>query len=104
MVAIAILAQISSVAALPGFAAGYGLVLSGGRVIDPESKTDAMLNVGTRDGRVEALSAEDLTGEEVLEVNGLVVAPGFIDLHTHSPTTLGQHYQLMDGVTTALEL
>ena len=39
-----------------------------------------------------------------IDATGLVVAPGFIDLHTHSPTPLGQYYQAFDGVTTALEL
>ena len=44
------------------------------------------------------------TFPHTIDATGQVVAPGFIDLHTHSPTPLGQRYQLADGVTTALEL
>jgi N-acyl-D-aspartate/D-glutamate deacylase len=82
----------------------YDLVISNGRVIDPETGLDAMLNVAIEDGTISALSAEGLEGDRHIDATGLVVAPGFIDLHTHSPTQLGQYYQLFDGVTTALEL
>ncbi|MCA9504924.1 MAG: amidohydrolase family protein [Myxococcales bacterium] len=80
------------------------LVLQGGRVLDPASGLDAVRDVGVRDGRIVAVSETPLAGARVLDVHGLVVAPGFIDLHTHSPTRVGQRYQLQDGVTTALEL
>ncbi len=82
----------------------YSLVLSGGRVIDPETGLDAIRHVGIAGGKILAVSEQPLSGEEVINVEGLVVAPGFIDLHSHSPTSLGQDYQLQDGVTTALEL
>jgi hypothetical protein len=82
----------------------YDLVLVGGRVIDPETGGDAIGNVGIEDGRITAISAENMSGATVIDVAGQVVAPGFIDLHTHSPTRLGQKYQILDGVTTALEL
>ncbi len=84
--------------------AEYEVVLAGGRVIDPESGLDAVRDVGLRGGEIAALSVEPLRGRERVDVTGLVVAPGFIDLHSHSPTPLGQHHQLMGGVTTALEL
>jgi N-acyl-D-aspartate/D-glutamate deacylase len=87
-----------------GAAETADLVLRGGRVIDPESQTDAVLNVAIDGGEIVAISTEPLSGRAEIDVSGLVVAPGFIDLHTHSPTPLGQYYQLMDGVTTALEL
>jgi hypothetical protein len=92
---------------MPGLslaAESYSLVLSGGRVIDPETGLDAIRHVGISEGKIRAVSEHALAGEEVIDVQGLVVAPGFIDLHTHSPTVLGQDYQLRDGVTTALEL
>ncbi len=82
----------------------YDLVLSGGRVIDPETGLDGIRNIAIGDGAIVEISEQVLHGEKVLDVSGLVVSPGFIDLHTHSPTPLGQYYQLMDGVTTALEL
>src|SRR5688572_22734350 len=82
----------------------YDLVLMGGRVIDPETKLDAIKNVGIIDNRIAQISSEPLQGKETINVSGLVVAPGFIDLHVHGRSNVEQEYQLHDGVTTALEL
>lgn len=82
----------------------YELELSGGRVIDPESGLDAVRDVAIADGRIVAVSKESLRGDTVVDVTGLVVAPGFIDLHAHAQMPMGQHFAVHEGVTTALEL
>jgi len=82
----------------------FELVLRGGRVMDPETGLDAVRNVGIRGDRIVEISSETLAGDEVLDVSGLVVAPGFIDLHAHGQTNAANEYQMHDGVTTALEL
>ena len=82
----------------------YELVLKGGRVIDPESELDAIRHVGIAGGNIVAVDRGPLRGAEVVDVSGLVVAPGFINLHSHAWTPLGQHFQAQDGVTTELEL
>lgn len=80
------------------------LVIAGGRVIDPETEFDAVRNVGIRDGRVVVVTEAALEGGEILDATGLVVAPGFIDLHAHGQDPESNRYQARDGVTTALEL
>ena len=82
----------------------YDLVLQGGRVIDPDTGLDGVRNVGIRADRIAEISTEPLTGRETVDVAGLVVSPGFIDLHAHGQTNEANEYQAHDGVTTALEL
>jgi N-acyl-D-aspartate/D-glutamate deacylase len=85
-------------------ASDFNLVINHGRVIDPESGLDAIRHIGIVDGKITTISEQPLEADTVIDATDLVVAPGFIDLHTHSPTPLGQYYQAFDGVTTALEL
>ncbi len=91
-------------AAVGSRAASYDLVIDGGRVIDPESGLDAVRSVGIRDGRVAAVSDTPLSGRRHIDARGLVVAPGFIDIHSHAQSIPGGWIQAFDGVTTALEL
>src|SRR2546427_3242070 len=85
-------------------AAPYEIVLQGGRVMDPETGLDAVRNVGISGGRIAAVSQEPLRGSTVLDAAGLVVAPGFIDLHSHGQDPENYRLKALDGVTTALEL
>jgi N-acyl-D-aspartate/D-glutamate deacylase len=82
----------------------FDLVIRNGRVIDPGSGLDAIRNIGLRGGRIEEISRNDLGGREVIDATGLVVAPGFIDLHAHGQDPFSSRLQALDGVTTALEL
>ena len=82
----------------------YDLVLSGGRVIDPETGTDQVGDVGITGARIAAVGGTGLVGRVVLNVSGYVVSPGFIDLHSHAQGIAEHRLQALDGVTTALEL
>ncbi|MEA1942497.1 MAG: amidohydrolase family protein [Pseudomonadota bacterium] len=82
----------------------YDLAILGGRVIDPETGLDAILNVGIRDDAIVAITEDAIRGERTLDAAGYVVAPGFIDLHAHGQSLLAGRVQALDGVTTALEL
>jgi N-acyl-D-glutamate deacylase len=82
----------------------FELVLAGGRVLDPESGLDGVRHVGIKADRVAAVSVKPLRGKEVVDARGLVVAPGFIDLHAHGQELPAARMQAFDGVTTHLEL
>jgi N-acyl-D-aspartate/D-glutamate deacylase len=82
----------------------FDLVIANGRVMDPESELDAILDVGVRNGQVVALSARPLVGARRVDATGLVVAPGFINLHWHGVDPHSDTYQAMDGITASFEL
>jgi hypothetical protein len=82
----------------------YDLVLEGGRVMDPETGLNAVRNVGIRDGKIARISSEPLNGRRTIHATGLVVSPGFIDLHQHGQDLTSQRVKAFDGVTTALEM
>ncbi len=86
------------------FAQQYDLVIEGGRVMDPETGLDAVRNVAVRDGKIVRISSESMSGRRVISAAGLVVAPGFIDLHQHGQELESQRVKAFDGVTTALEM
>lgn len=93
------LAPLSTVAA-----ESYDLVINQGRVIDPESGLDGIRSLGIRSGKIVAISETPLEGPEEINAHGLVVAPGFINLHSHAIAEPGYRLELLDGVTTVLEL
>lgn len=82
----------------------FSLAINNGRVINPESGLDAIRHVGIRQGRVVAISTTPLKGNQTIDATGRVVAPGFIDIHSHTLTPLGQQRNVLDGVTTQLEM
>jgi N-acyl-D-aspartate/D-glutamate deacylase len=102
IVSAASIAVMGACAAAPG--APFDVVVADGRVIDPESGLDATRWIGIRDGRIEAVSETPLTGTTVLDATGLVVAPGFIDMHAHGQDSANYRLFALNGVTTALEL
>jgi N-acyl-D-aspartate/D-glutamate deacylase len=86
------------------WAANYDLVIRGGRVLDPETGLDQVSNVGVVGGRITRVSTEPLTGTRTIDAHGLVVAPGFIDLHQHGQDEASGVLKAFDGVTSALEM
>jgi dihydroorotase len=80
------------------------IVLIGGRVLDPETKLDAVRAIGIRNGRIVSVTTAIPSARDTVNVKGLVVAPGFIDLHSHGQDSINYQYLAHDGVTTALEL
>ena len=75
-----------------------------GRVMDPETQTDRVANVGIRQGQIARITSDNIKGKQLIDAQGLVVAPGFIDIHSHTPTRLGEHLSVLDGITTQLDL
>jgi dihydroorotase len=82
----------------------FDLVINGARVLDPEADDIVRADIGIRDGRVAAVSSATLVGDAALDARGMLVTPGFIDMHCHAQDHDGYVLRARDGVTTALEL
>ena len=82
----------------------YDVVLKGGTVIDGTGKPGYVANVGIRGDRIAAIGPIAAKGRQTIDARGLVIAPGFIDMHNHSDMVRlangrGPSYSLQ-GVTT----
>lgn len=82
----------------------YDVIIKDGRVMDPESGLNDIRNVGINNGKIVAISEKVLNGKQIINAKGLVVAPGFIDMHEHGQEPQNYEFQAHDGVTTSLEL
>jgi N-acyl-D-aspartate/D-glutamate deacylase len=80
----------------------HDVVISGGRVIDPDSHFDAVAHVGIDGDTITRISLEPLTGTTTVDAAGLVVSPGFIDILSYPPNGYGEWFKVADGVTTNL--
>ncbi|MCQ8780456.1 hypothetical protein NQU49_28060, partial [Escherichia coli] len=68
--------------------APYDLVLKGGRVIDPRNNIDRVTGVAIQSGKIAAVG-DNLAGKKSIDVKGLIVTPGLVDIHTHVFHTTG---------------
>ncbi len=82
----------------------FDVAIEHGRVMDPETSLDAVRNVGIKNGKIARISTETLAGRQTIEATGLVVSPGFIDVHQHGQDLASQRVKAFDGVTSALEM
>lgn len=94
--------RVPNVAAQRG--APLDVVIVNGRVLDPETNLDAVRAVGVRGGKIVSVSAAVPAARDTVDARGRIVAPGFIDLHSHGQDSINYQFLAHDGVTTALEL
>ncbi|HVN49950.1 MAG TPA: amidohydrolase family protein, partial [Acidimicrobiales bacterium] len=80
----------------------FDRVITGGRVVDPETGFDEVADVGIDGARITRISTDALHGKTSIDARGLVVSPGFIDLLSYEPNDFGTWYKIGDGVTTNL--
>lgn len=80
------------------------LAILNGRVIDPESGLDAVRNLGIRGDRIVEIGTEPLNAADAIDASGLVVSPGFVDIHRHAHGDNSYRFAALDGVTSAFEL
>ncbi len=91
----------------------YDVVLKEGHVIDPKNHRNALLDVAIKDGKIAAVAA-DINPElaaQVVDVSGLYVTPGLIDIHVHAYHTrepeglsiFADHHSFRSGVTTMVD-
>jgi len=105
---VAALAFLSLLAACKPAAEPFDLLIQGGEVVDGTGSPAFRADVGVRDGRIVRVSPRPLRADSaarIIDATGLVVAPGFIDLHTHLeplPLLNGAESHVRQGVTTAI--
>ncbi len=78
------------------------ILICNGRIIDPSQRIDAHLNLLAEDGKIICLTAQCQEADRIVDARGLVVSPGFIDMHAHEdPVRNGKRYDQEDKANLA---
>jgi dihydroorotase len=78
------------------------LLIKNGRVIDPASRHDGVADVWIEDGVIKGVGVNlTVTGAEVIDATGLIVAPGFIDMHVHLREPGFEHAETIESGSRA---
>jgi N-acyl-D-aspartate/D-glutamate deacylase len=81
----------------------YDVVISGGRVMDPETGRDEIANIGIIGNQIQAITTDDIQGRRTIDASGQIVAPGFIDILASMGLNKAAHeFKIGDGVTSVL--
>ena len=101
-----VLVVAAALATARGQEAALDLIVRGGRIADGTGNPSFDADLGIRDGRIVAIGRITAPASRIIDATGLVVAPGFIDIHNHSDTALlddadGQS-MLRQGVTSMI--
>lgn len=81
----------------------FDIVITSGRVMDPECNFDGIRNVGIKGNRIALISDGELKGERTIDAKNHVVSPGFINNHNHTFAPFAQKLMAHDGTTTLLD-
>jgi len=79
------------------------IAIMNGRVMDPETNFDAVRNVCIKGDRITSITEKAITGAKKIDAAGHVIAPGFINNHSHSFGPFDQKMMAHDGTTTILD-
>ena len=83
----------------------FDIAVNNGIVLDPLTRFYGKANVGISKGAIRKIAdgAEPLAGKKVIDAGGLVVAPGFINIHGHDcGAGVGAEFHVRDGITTEI--
>lgn len=84
----------------------YDLVLTGGLIVDGKRTKPYKANLAIKDGKIARITTDTVEAAETVDVSGLAVAPGFIDIHTHSDAVPFKNKtpasMIRQGVTTEI--
>lgn len=83
----------------------YHIVIKNGTIFNPSTDHELVgYNIGIKDDKILRITKEDISGKEEIDATGLVVSPGFIDLISYDPNSVGIRLKVLDGITSNLAM